>query len=102
MAGTATEQLVGLGKPVLTQPSEQGPQFNYRFAEAQVRLLGEESVSLCNSIQALADAIGEMSRRFSVGVEDEWRQSVLRNAASRMGYSGASERIAYSLLDSLW
>lgn len=40
MAGTATEQLVGLGKPVVTIPG-QGPQFNFRFAEAQQRLLGK-------------------------------------------------------------
>lgn len=39
MAGTATEQLVGLGKPVFAVPG-QGPQFNFRFAEAQQRLLG--------------------------------------------------------------
>ncbi|NJK60805.1 MAG: hypothetical protein HC918_11950 [Oscillatoriales cyanobacterium SM2_1_8] len=39
MAGTAIEQAVGLGKPVLQIPGE-GPQFTYRFAEAQMRLLG--------------------------------------------------------------
>jgi uncharacterized protein (TIGR03492 family) len=33
MAGTAIEQAVGLGKPVLQIPGE-GPQFTYRFAEA--------------------------------------------------------------------
>jgi uncharacterized protein (TIGR03492 family) len=39
MAGTALEQAVGLGKPVITFVGE-GPQFTYRFAEAQYRLLG--------------------------------------------------------------
>lgn len=39
MAGTAVEQAVGLGKPVVQIPGE-GPQFTYRFAEAQMRLLG--------------------------------------------------------------
>jgi uncharacterized protein (TIGR03492 family) len=39
MAGTAVEQAVGLGKPVI-QIAGQGPQFTYRFAEAQMRLLG--------------------------------------------------------------
>ncbi|NDE22365.1 MAG: hypothetical protein EBZ96_05725, partial [Synechococcaceae bacterium WB9_3_282] len=39
MAGTATEQAVGLGKPVL-QLAGHGPQFTEGFAEAQRRLLG--------------------------------------------------------------
>ncbi len=39
MAGTAVEQAVGLGKPVLQIPGY-GPQFTYAFAEAQMRLLG--------------------------------------------------------------
>jgi len=38
MAGTAVEQAVGLGKPVI-QILGQGPQFTYSFAEAQMRLL---------------------------------------------------------------
>ena len=36
MAGTANEQAVGLGKPVITIPGN-GPAFTYRFAEAQLR-----------------------------------------------------------------
>ena len=39
MAGTATEQFVGLGKPVITFPGG-GPQFTKRFAQNQTRLLG--------------------------------------------------------------
>ena len=39
MTGTAVEQAVGLGKPVITVPGN-GPAFTYRFAEAQHRLLG--------------------------------------------------------------
>ena len=39
MAGTATEQAVGLAKPVL-QLAGRGPQFTAGFAEAQRRLLG--------------------------------------------------------------
>ena len=38
-AGTAAEQAVGLGKPVL-QLAGRGPQFTAGFAEAQRRLLG--------------------------------------------------------------
>jgi len=40
MAGTAAEQAVGLGKPVI-QIEGKGPQFTKSFAEAQRRLLGK-------------------------------------------------------------
>ena len=40
MAGTATEQAVGLSKPVI-QMVGNGPQFTKKFAEAQRRLLGK-------------------------------------------------------------
>ena len=39
MAGTAAEQAIGLGKPVI-QIEGKGPQFTKSFAEAQRRLLG--------------------------------------------------------------
>ena len=40
MAGTAAEQAIGLGKPVI-QIEGRGPQFTKSFAEAQRRLLGK-------------------------------------------------------------
>ena len=40
MAGTAAEQAIGLGKPVI-QIEGRGPQFTKSFAEAQRRLLGQ-------------------------------------------------------------
>ena len=40
MTGTAVEQAVGFGKPVIAVPGK-GPAFTYRFAEAQNRLLGD-------------------------------------------------------------
>jgi len=40
MAGTAAEQAIGLGKPVI-QIDGKGPQFTKTFAEAQRRLLGK-------------------------------------------------------------
>ncbi|MEM7712585.1 MAG: lipid-A-disaccharide synthase-related protein, partial [Cyanobacteria bacterium P01_A01_bin.68] len=43
MAGTATEQFVGLGKPAFIIPGE-GPQFTPAFAEAQTRLLGSSVI----------------------------------------------------------
>ncbi|NER79528.1 MAG: hypothetical protein F6K42_08075, partial [Leptolyngbya sp. SIO1D8] len=43
MAGTATEQFVGLGKPAFITPGA-GPQFNPTFAQLQTRLLGPSVV----------------------------------------------------------
>jgi len=40
MAGTASEQAIGLGKPVI-QIEGKGPQFTKTIAEAQRRLLGK-------------------------------------------------------------
>ena len=40
MAGTATEQAIGLAKPVI-QIEGKGPQFTKSFADAQRRLLGK-------------------------------------------------------------
>ena len=55
MAGTATEQFVGLGKPAITFPGK-GPQFTQAFAHAQSRLLGA-SVILVEHPNSVADAV---------------------------------------------
>jgi len=47
MAGTATEQAVGLNKPII-QIEGKGPQFTKVFAEAQRRLLGESIFCVTN------------------------------------------------------
>lgn len=89
MAGTATEQFVGLGKPVFTFPG-QGPQFIYRFAEAQTRLLGKSVVLLENPHQ-VGTAMQELlnnNREFI---------AIAENGKNRMGKSGASQRIARCL-----
>lgn len=88
-AGTATEQAVGLGKPVFTVPGA-GPQFTYAFAEAQQRLLGP---SIILSTQA-AD-IGPALRQC---LEDAPRlQAIAANGRRRMGQPGAARRIAIAL-----
>ena len=91
MAGTATEQFVGLGKPVITFPGE-GPQFTYRFAEAQTRLLGN-SVLLVEKPEETAKTIQ--------GVLDkpDRLQLIAQNGIKRMGKSGAAARIARCLLE---
>lgn len=93
MAGTATEQFVGLGKPAITLPG-QGPQFTPAFAEAQTRLLGP-SISLVES----PDQVGcEMQRILQ---DPDRLQLIQDNGYRRMGAPGAALRIAQRLLSEL-
>ena len=90
MAGTATEQFVGLGKPAFSIVGE-GPQFTPAFAEAQTRLLGH-SVKLCQNSAAIAPAID------TTLTNPDLLQSIAENGQQRMGESGAAQRIATHLL----
>ena len=81
-AGTATEQLVGLGIPALSLPGT-GPQFKKGFAVRQSRLLGG-AVSPCSSAVLLAE-------RLEVLLRDELRCKKLGVIGSkRMGANGGS------------
>ncbi|MBC8122945.1 MAG: hypothetical protein H7Y22_14040 [Gemmatimonadaceae bacterium] len=91
MAGTATEQCVGLGKPVVTLPGE-GPQFTYRFAEAQTRLLGESVRLITDGPEAAARCIERL-----LG-DEHGLERIRHNGYVRMGKPGASSRIAEHLL----
>lgn len=86
LAGTATEQLVGLGKPVITFPGA-GPQFTARFAEAQQRLLGP-SVRLIDRPEQAGRALAELLR------DPDLLQAIAQNGRRRMGTTGAAGRIA--------
>jgi len=91
MAGTATEQFVGLGKPAFIL-SGKGPQFTSTFAEAQTRLLGD-SVIWVRHLNQLPRAVQEL-------LQDSQRlQSIGKNGRRRLGKAGASERIAQLLLE---
>ena len=88
-AGTATEQAVGLGKPVVTFPGP-GPQFTYAFAESQSRLLGPSVILLDRPNAAgvaLQDCLGDASRL----------QQIAENGRRRMGLPGAAAAIAQAL-----
>ncbi|MGK7944992.1 MAG: lipid-A-disaccharide synthase-related protein [Microcystaceae cyanobacterium] len=93
MAGTATEQFVGLGKPVFTFPGA-GPQFIYRFAEAQTRLLGKSVILLDNPKQIGQKIENILNNPLEL-------EKIASNGVMRMGKEGASQRIATSLLD-IW
>ncbi|AFZ03717.1 lipid-A-disaccharide synthase-related protein [Calothrix sp. PCC 6303] len=93
MAGTATEQFVGLGKPAITIPGK-GPQFTFAFAEAQSRLLGR-SVTLANTAAEVSTKVRSLLANpdeFHVIAENGWR---------RMGKPGAAQRIAECIIGEL-
>lgn len=90
LAGTATEQFVGLGKPALIIPGD-GPQFTPGFAEAQTRLLGE-SVIL---IEKPEDAAAELRSLLN---DRDRLQRIAENGKRRMGEPGAAARIAKYLM----
>jgi uncharacterized protein (TIGR03492 family) len=89
MAGTATEQCVGLGKPVITIPGN-GPQFTWAFAEAQTRLLGP-------SIHFLEHAVQIPTTLLEILDQPEHNPSYHMNGQQRMGQTGAAPRIAQHL-----
>ncbi|MGK7875449.1 MAG: lipid-A-disaccharide synthase-related protein [Xenococcaceae cyanobacterium] len=92
MAGTATEQFVGLGKPAIAIPGS-GPQFTYAFAEAQTRLLGP-SLILVKHSKEVAGAIQSLLR------DPDQLQLIAENGQRRMGSAGAAARIAHCLMSS--
>lgn len=93
MAGTAIEQAVGLGKPVITIPGE-GPSFTYRFAEAQTRLLGS-SVQVIGKKLANNFTLQQAAQKVKEALADqEYLQSCINNGLERMGKPGASKKIA--------
>lgn len=100
MAGTASEQAVGLGKPVL-QLQGHGPQFTASFAEAQRRLLGPtvfcadgsvgEEINLRNTGRLLFDLL--FRSKFDLSLQKECRQQALK----RLGAEGGTRRIAHAI-----
>ncbi|MDM9384144.1 lipid-A-disaccharide synthase-related protein [Chlorogloeopsis sp. ULAP01] len=93
MAGTATEQFVGLGKPAITIPGN-GPQFTFAFAEAQSRLLGA-SVILVEQPQEVAQVVR------SLFANPDQLHCIAENGLRRMGKPGAAQRIADCLIKRL-
>lgn len=93
MAGTATEQFVGLGKPAVIMPGK-GPQFTYAFAEAQSRLLGC-SIMMVENPEQIGDAIAQVVNN------PEQLLQIAINGKRRMGEPGAAERIALCLKQQL-
>ena len=100
MTGTAVEQAVGLGKPVIAVPGN-GPSFTYRFAEAQHRLLGN-SVQVIGTKPANNDIIKQAALALDRTLQDDnYLASCVKNGLERMGRSGASIKIANYVTNNL-
>ncbi|MCL1473831.1 lipid-A-disaccharide synthase-related protein [Argonema antarcticum] len=93
MAGTATEQFVGLGKPAIAIPGK-GPQFTPAFAEAQTRLLGP-SLILAKQPREVAEIVRSLLR------DPDRLQLIADNGRRRMGKPGSADRIADCLMEKL-
>jgi len=84
-AGTATEQITGLGVPSLSLPGS-GPQFTKSFAKRQARLLGG-SVLVCDNKKILLDNLKTLLNK------KDCRKKQVKIGMQRMGKSGASKKI---------
>lgn len=101
MAGTAVEQAVGLGKPVI-QISGSGPQFTYAFAEAQMRLLGS-SIQTIGTKAATPEILREAADRVVKTLKDlPYLQACVKNGQARVGFPGGAAGIARHLATALF
>lgn len=92
LAGTANEQAVGMGKPVIAFPTK-GAQFNQKFMRAQQKLLGESL--------AVVEAIPEkIAQEVLMILADEKRyQKMARIGKERMGPQGGILQMADHILE---
>ncbi|MBD2177877.1 hypothetical protein H6F42_13235 [Pseudanabaena sp. FACHB-1998] len=101
MAGTAVEQAVGLGKPVV-QIMGNGPQFSYRFAEAQERLLGL-SVQTIGKEAATPETLREAAKCVKRTLGDRpYLDQCRLNGLERVGAKGGSEGLADAIAKELF
>ena len=95
LSGTGNEQAAGLGRPVVTFPTD-GPQFSLKFAQAQKRLLGE-AVAFVES-RDVRDIASEVMSILG----DSMRIARMRKAGhARMGEQGAATRTAKIIIEYL-
>jgi uncharacterized protein (TIGR03492 family) len=98
MAGTAIEQAVGLGKPIIQIPGA-GPQFTYTFAEAQMRLLGA-SIQTIGTKPATAETITQAAQAIQRTLGDAaYLQQCRENGLERIGGAGGGDAMARIFAD---
>lgn len=107
MSGTASEQAVGLGKPVL-QLVGRGPQFTAGFADAQRRLLGPAVIGVNGEpgsdagLEATAALGADLLQRLADPAQGPALRRLWASTASeRIGASGGSERLAAAIMELL-
>ncbi|MEA5535407.1 lipid-A-disaccharide synthase-related protein [Crocosphaera sp. XPORK-15E] len=96
MAGTAVEQVVGLGKPVIQLPGK-GPQFTYEFAEAQMRLLGTSITTIGNSYKNPAMFTQAAQTIQKILRDNDYLENCVKNGQERVGKPGGSQGIAEAI-----
>ena len=96
MAGTAAEQAIGLGKPVI-QIEGKGPQFTKSFAEAQRRLLGKYvfcASNYKNKNDQINQTIGLIIKViYLIKLNKKFLISCNENAKKRLGENKACTKI---------
>lgn len=107
MTGTAAEQAVGLGKPVL-QVVGDGPQFTEGFAEAQRRLLGPGvfcapgPAGAPTTLQATARMAADLLERGAdPRASASWRRQLAEVGEQRLGSPGGTGRMADAIMELL-
>ncbi|YAI81286.1 MAG: lipid-A-disaccharide synthase-related protein [cyanobacterium endosymbiont of Rhopalodia sterrenbergii] len=96
MAGTAVEQAVGLGKPIVQLPGH-GPQFTYGFADAQMRLLGISVQTIGknpNNPTLFTDAAHKIQ---NILKDSQYLEKCLENGRQRVGQKGGSDNLANAI-----
>lgn len=100
MAGTAVEQAVGLGKPVVQIPGR-GPQFSYAFAEAQMRLLGPAVFTVGQGPAGPAELEQAATLIRQLLADPELPARCAAIGLERVGPAGGSRGIAEAVLEAL-
>ena len=100
MAGTAAEQAIGLGKPVI-QIEGKGPQFTKSFAEAQRRLLGKY-VFCASNYKDKNDQINQTIKLiikvlYLIKLNKQFVISCNENAKKRLGANNACFKMVYDM-----
>jgi uncharacterized protein (TIGR03492 family) len=91
LAGTANEQAVGLGKPLVTFPAK-GP-MGKNYVKMKMELFGQSAVATKACPQDAAMAVVDI-------LKNPQKQAIMgREGKTRMGGPGASEAIAKTLAD---
>ena len=96
MSGTASEQVVGISKPVI-QVEGKGPQFTRSFAEAQRRLLGPHVYCFTNYSNKNDQIDGTITLilkiMYLMKLDKSFLKSCKDNAKNRLGDEDATVKI---------